>query len=53
VKNDCPTSKTSKRVYVKNLLNELEKDNKEIRDNIYKAMSHVKPDYLLSPQKKK
>jgi tRNA 2-thiocytidine biosynthesis protein TtcA len=47
VKNDCPTSKTSKRVYVKNLLNELERDNKEIRDNIYKAMSHVKPDYLL------
>jgi tRNA 2-thiocytidine biosynthesis protein TtcA len=53
VKNDCPTSKTSKRVYVKNLLNELEKENKEIRDNIYKAMSHVKPDYLLSPKKKK
>jgi tRNA 2-thiocytidine biosynthesis protein TtcA len=52
VKNDCPTSLTSKRVYIKNLLNELELDNKEIRDNIYKAMSHVKPDYLL-PQKKK
>ena len=50
VKNDCPTSKTSKRVYVKKLLNDLERDNKEIRDNIYKAMSHVKPDYLL-PQK--
>ena len=52
-KNDCPTSKTSKRVYVKNLLNELEKDNKEIRDNIYKAMSHVKPDYLVTLPKKK
>jgi tRNA 2-thiocytidine biosynthesis protein TtcA len=52
VKNDCPTSGTSKRAYIKNLLNELERDNKEIRDNIYKAMSHVKPDYLL-PQKKK
>lgn len=50
LKNDCPTSKTSKRVYIKNLLNKLERDNKEIRDNIYKAMSHVKPDYLL-PQK--
>jgi tRNA 2-thiocytidine biosynthesis protein TtcA len=46
-KNDCPTSKTSKRVYVKNLLNNLERDNKEIRQNIFKAMSHVKPDYLL------
>ena len=50
MKNDCPTSMTSKRVYVKNLLNKLELDNKQIRDNIYKAMSHVKPDYLL-PQK--
>ncbi len=52
VKNCCPTSHTSKRVYVKNLLNELELDNKEIRENIYKAMSHVKPEYLLSPKKK-
>ena len=52
MKNDCPTSRTSKRVYVKNLLNQLERDNKEIRDNIYKAMSHVKPDYLLSQLKK-
>lgn len=47
LKNDCPTSNTSKRVYIKNLLTELEQDNKQIRDNIYKAMSHVKPDYLL------
>jgi tRNA 2-thiocytidine biosynthesis protein TtcA len=52
IKNNCPTSLTSKRVYVKNLLNYLERDNKEIRDNIYKALSHVKPDYLLSPKKK-
>jgi tRNA 2-thiocytidine biosynthesis protein TtcA len=47
VKNDCPTSLTSKRIFIKNLLNDLERDNKEIRDNIYKSMSHVKPDYLL------
>lgn len=52
LKNDCPTSLTSKRVYIKNLLNNLERDNKEIRDNLYKAMSHVKPDYLLSGPKK-
>ncbi|HUN53910.1 MAG TPA: ATP-binding protein [Smithella sp.] len=51
LKNACPSSATSKRGYIKNLLNELERDNKEIRDNIYKAMSHVKMDYLL-PQKK-
>jgi tRNA 2-thiocytidine biosynthesis protein TtcA len=52
VKNDCPTSLTSKRIYIKNLLNDLERDNKEIRDNIYKSMSHVKPDYLLTKKKK-
>jgi tRNA 2-thiocytidine biosynthesis protein TtcA len=52
VKNECPTSETSRRLYVKNLLNELAKDNKKIRDNIFKAMSHVKPDYLLPLSKK-
>jgi tRNA 2-thiocytidine biosynthesis protein TtcA len=52
VKNDCPTSKTSRRIYVKHLLNELERENKDIRHNIFTAMSHVKPDYLM-PLKKK
>jgi tRNA 2-thiocytidine biosynthesis protein TtcA len=52
IKNHCPSSKTSRRIYVKNLLNELTKDNPAIRDNIFKAMSHVKPDYLLSLSKK-
>jgi tRNA 2-thiocytidine biosynthesis protein TtcA len=53
VKNECPTSKTSKRVYVKKLLNKMSKENKDIRDNIFKAMSHVKPDYLLPLSKNK
>jgi len=48
LKNDCPTSLTSKRIYIKNLLKQLEQDNPEIRDNIYKAMSHVKTDYMLT-----
>ena len=52
MKNDCPTSLTSRRIYVKQLLNELERENKDIRHNIFTAMSHVKPDYLL-PQPKK
>lgn len=47
MKNKCPTSGISRRIYVKKLLNELEKDNKDIRHNIFLAMSHVKPDYLL------
>ncbi|MBN1383054.1 MAG: tRNA 2-thiocytidine(32) synthetase TtcA [Deltaproteobacteria bacterium] len=46
IENLCPTSKVSRRMYIKNLLKELEKDNKDIRDNIFRAMGHVKTDYL-------
>lgn len=46
IENGCPTSRTSKRRYVKDLLNELGRDNPQIRENIWKAMAHVKPDYL-------
>jgi tRNA 2-thiocytidine biosynthesis protein TtcA len=46
VKNACPSSENSKRIYIKNLLNELERENPRIRHNIFKAMNHVKPDYL-------
>src|SRR5665647_255905 len=52
VKNACPSSENSKRIYVKKLLNELELDNPDIRHNIFKAMSHVKPDYLPALPKK-
>jgi len=45
----CPTSRTSRRALVKKLLREFEKDNKNIRENIFKAMKHVKPDYLPFP----
>lgn len=45
--NDCPTSNTSKRKYIKNLLNRLQKDNKHIKENIFKSLKHVKTDYLL------
>lgn len=45
--NNCPTSKVSKRMYIKKLLNEMEKENKDIRENIFKAMSNIKRDYLL------
>jgi tRNA 2-thiocytidine biosynthesis protein TtcA len=46
IENDCPTSRTSRRRYVKGLLGELEKENPRIRENIWKAMGHVKTDYL-------
>ncbi|MBN2179043.1 MAG: tRNA 2-thiocytidine(32) synthetase TtcA [Deltaproteobacteria bacterium] len=50
MENRCPTSRISKRMYIKNLLNELEKDNKDIRENIFKSMTHVKTEYLLTKE---
>jgi tRNA 2-thiocytidine biosynthesis protein TtcA len=48
IENCCPTSKTSRRLYIKRLLDELEKENRDIRDNIFRSMNHVKQDYLLT-----
>ena len=52
VKNACPTSGNSRRSYIKKLLDQLEIDNPDIRHNIFTAMSHVKPDYLMPGIKK-
>jgi len=46
VANLCPTSGASRRTIVKNIITELEKDNGKVRNNIWRAMEHVKPDYL-------
>jgi tRNA 2-thiocytidine biosynthesis protein TtcA len=46
VDNNCPTSRTSRRRYVKDILNQMEKENPKVRDNIWKAMGHVKMDYF-------
>jgi tRNA 2-thiocytidine biosynthesis protein TtcA len=48
IENLCPTSKTSRRLYIKRLLDELEKENKDIRHNIFRSMNRVKQDYLLT-----
>lgn len=45
--NGCPTSPTSKRKVVKDILKMLERDHKRVKENIYKSMKHVKTDYLL------
>jgi len=45
--NPCPTSKVSKRREIKSLLKQLFRSNRKIKGNIFNAMSHVKPDYLL------
>ena len=47
--NPCPTSRTSKRREIKLLIAELYRNNKKVRGNIFRALSHVKPEYLLKP----
>ena len=44
--NPCPSSKTSKRLYIKKLLQQMEREHKGIRENIFKSLRHVKGDYL-------
>jgi len=46
VGNRCPTSVNSRRRYVKELLSSLEKDNRLVRDNLFRAMKNVKKDYM-------
>jgi tRNA 2-thiocytidine biosynthesis protein TtcA len=45
--NPCPTAKVSKRKEIKKLLNNLYISNKKIKGNIFRAMQHIKQDYLL------
>ncbi len=45
--NACPTSKVSKRQEIKGFLNQLYRTNRKVKGNIFKAMSHVKKEYLL------
>jgi tRNA 2-thiocytidine biosynthesis protein TtcA len=46
IENQCLSSKTSKRMSIKKLLRELEGEHQNVRDNVYKALRHVKLDYL-------
>ena len=45
--NPCPTAATSKRREMKLILKQLYRSNKKIKGNIFRAMSHVKLEYLL------
>jgi tRNA 2-thiocytidine biosynthesis protein TtcA len=47
LENPCPTAKNSKRKYIKDLINKLDSDNRGLKENIFKSMKHVKPDYLI------
>jgi len=45
--NPCPTAMVSKRQDIKMLLTQLYHSNRKIKGNIFRAMSHVKEEYLL------
>ncbi len=46
--NPCPTANNTKRKYIKDLIKMLDKDHRGVKENIFKAMMHVKLDYLLT-----
>jgi tRNA 2-thiocytidine biosynthesis protein TtcA len=45
--NPCPTSRISKRKEIKDMLNRLYQGNKNVKGNVFRALSHVRTDYLL------
>lgn len=47
VKNPCPQSGTSKRDYVRGILNNLYAEDENLIHNIYASMGNVRPEYLL------
>jgi len=47
VENPCPSARRSRRSEMKSLLHELYRRNRNIKGNIFRAMRHVKPEYLL------
>jgi tRNA 2-thiocytidine biosynthesis protein TtcA len=51
--NPCPTSKISKRKEIKEMLNLLYQGNSNVKGNIFRALSHVRTDYLLKDHSKR
>lgn len=47
VENSCPSSRTSRRQSVQRMLRDLYRENPNIRGNIFRALHHVKTEYLL------
>lgn len=47
IENPCPSAGNSKRGEIKALLQDLYRRNRKIKGNIFRAMRHVRPDYLL------
>jgi tRNA 2-thiocytidine biosynthesis protein TtcA len=49
--NPCPSAGHSKRAEVKELLQRLYKSNRKVKGNIFRAMHHIRADYLLGSKK--
>lgn len=49
VEETCPTSRISHRRKVKQMIAQVERENKDIRGNVFRALSNVKLEYLLTP----
>ena len=49
--NPCPSAQNSKRQEIKTMLDQLYRSNRKIKGNIFRALHHVKPDYLLKNRK--
>jgi len=47
IANPCPSAGNSRRASIKDLLQQLYRSNRKIKGNIFHAMRHVKPEYLL------
>ena len=45
--NPCPSANNSRRRYVKDMLRQLYRSNRKIKGNIFRALHHVNPEYLL------
>ncbi|MFY9941481.1 MAG: ATP-binding protein [Desulfobacterales bacterium] len=46
---NCPSARTSRRREIKGLLDHLYRSNRKIKGNIFRAMHHVRSEYLLKP----
>ena len=46
----CPTSGKTKRKVVKDLIEALNKKNRRVKGNIFRALSNIKLDYMLTPK---
>jgi tRNA 2-thiocytidine biosynthesis protein TtcA len=44
--NPCPSANTTKRQEIKNMLKQLYRNNKKVKGNIFRAIHHVKMDYM-------